>query len=113
MRIGKKTGEGLMGRKNKAFNYSSLMKKEIWEEYQLEFLDGLTDLEIDQLKEQFPSKNIDFFVDKIILPILSAIKNIIGCCEAEFSIVQYIYDSCNPGLHISNNTIKFLANIGA
>jgi len=34
--------------------------------YKLEFQDGLTDLEIDQLKEQFPNKNIDSEIIEIL-----------------------------------------------
>jgi hypothetical protein len=36
------------------------------EKYQLEFQDGLTDSEIEQLKEQFPSKNIDDEIVEIL-----------------------------------------------
>ena len=36
------------------------------EKYQLEFQDGLTDSEIEQLKEQFPSNNIDSEIIEIL-----------------------------------------------
>ncbi|PCJ82776.1 MAG: hypothetical protein COA57_13100 [Flavobacteriales bacterium] len=56
---------------------------------------------------------IDDFLDNIIKPRQGKIKKIISTCESEFSIVQYIYEGCNPGLHFDNDRLKIITDIGA
>ena len=57
---------------------------------------------------------IDDFIDNIIKPRQEKIKKIISTtCDSEFSIVQYIYEGCNPGLHFDNARLKIIADIGA
>ncbi len=55
---------------------------------------------------------IDDFIEHIIKPRQEKIKNIASTCSAEFSIVQYIYDSCNPGLFFNKSQLKVISNIG-
>ena len=56
---------------------------------------------------------IDEFIDNIIKPRQEKIKNIISTCQSEFSIVQYIYEGCNPGLHFDKDRLKIISDIGA
>jgi len=56
---------------------------------------------------------IDEFIDNVIKPRQEKIKEIISTCDSEFSIVQYIYEGCNPGLHFENDRLKIIADIGA
>lgn len=56
---------------------------------------------------------IDDFIDNIIKPRQEKIKEITLTCDSEFSIVQYIYEGCNPGLHFDNDRLKIITDIGA
>ena len=56
---------------------------------------------------------IDDFIDSIIKPRLLIIKELTASCDSEFSIVQYLYDGCNPGLHFDNSRLKIITAIGA
>jgi hypothetical protein len=56
---------------------------------------------------------IDDFIDNIIKPKQEKIKTITATCKAEFSIVQYIYEGCNPGLQFNKERLKVIADIGA
>ncbi|PSR52106.1 hypothetical protein AHMF7605_00505 [Adhaeribacter arboris] len=56
---------------------------------------------------------IDNYIDKVFQPRQENIKKITSKCRSEFSIVQYLYDGCNPGLHFKNNRLKIIADIGA
>ena len=56
---------------------------------------------------------IDDFIKNVITPRQHKLKNIISTCRAEFKIVQYLYDSFNPGLHFSNSQLKIITDIGA
>ncbi|PIQ22862.1 MAG: hypothetical protein COW65_00685 [Cytophagales bacterium CG18_big_fil_WC_8_21_14_2_50_42_9] len=55
---------------------------------------------------------IDKFLEDIIVPRKEAIKRITEQFHTEFSIVQYIYDSCNPGLYFDKKAIKILNECG-
>jgi hypothetical protein len=59
------------------------------------------------------SEQVDQFIDEIITPKKEILKQIISSCEAEFSIVQYYYSSCNPGLHFDNKRLQIISDIGA
>ena len=59
------------------------------------------------------SEQVDHFIEGIIKPKEEKLKNIIASCEAEFSIVQYYYCGCNPGLHFDNEKLHLISNIGA
>lgn len=59
------------------------------------------------------SGQVDQFIDEIIIPKKAILKKIISTCEAEFSIVQYYYSGCNPGLHFDNKRLQVISEIGA
>lgn len=59
------------------------------------------------------SEQVDQFIDEIIMPRKGILKNIISSCEAEFSIVQYYYSGCNPGLHFDKEKLQTISDIGA
>jgi hypothetical protein len=48
------------------------------------------------------------FVDQVIKPRIEEIRALTEQIEAEFKIVQYYYDGCNPGYHFTANTMKTL-----
>lgn len=48
------------------------------------------------------------FVEEVIKPRIEAIKALTDEVEAEFKIVQYYYDGCNPGYHFTTNTLQML-----
>ena len=56
---------------------------------------------------------IDEFIDNVIKPRQEKIKEIVANCDCEISIVQIIYEGCNPGLHLDNGRLKILTDIGA
>jgi hypothetical protein len=56
---------------------------------------------------------VDQFIDNIIKPRHDKIKNIMASCESEFSVVQYFYDGCNPGLHFDKQKLQIISSIGA
>jgi len=68
--------------------------------------------EVIKKKNHWIGDQIDAFIDNIIKPRQEKIKEIITKCDSEFSIVQYIYDGCNPGLHFDNTKLKILSDIG-
>ncbi|MBF9255815.1 DUF4279 domain-containing protein [Pontibacter sp. 172403-2] len=55
---------------------------------------------------------IDKFIEDIILPRKDALRRITEQFHTELSIVQYIYDSCNPGLYFGKKAIKVLNDCG-
>ena len=46
------------------------------------------------------------FVEQVIKPRIEAIKALTDEVEAEFKIVQYYYDGCNPGYHFTTNILQ-------
>jgi hypothetical protein len=54
----------------------------------------------------------DKFLNEIIVPRTTAIKELTEKCHGEFSVVQYMYDGCNPGLYFSKRQIKILNDCG-
>ena len=48
------------------------------------------------------------FVEQVIKPRTEQIKTLANETEAEFKIVQYYYDGCNPGYHFTINTMQTL-----
>ena len=68
---------------------------------------------ITKKEDSWISEQVDQFIDSIIKPNQTKLRNIIATCEAEFSIVQYYYSGCNPGLHFDNAKLKIVSDIGA
>jgi len=56
--------------------------------------------------------HIDKFLEDIIAPKKEVIRRITEQFHTELSIVQYIYDSCNPGLYFDKKAIKNLNECG-
>lgn len=56
--------------------------------------------------------HIDRFIDEIVLPRKVAIRKITEHLHTEFSVVQYIYEGCNPGLYFDKKVIKVLNDCG-
>lgn len=52
------------------------------------------------------------FLKKHIIPRKKDIKETVANCEGELSIVQYVNEGCNPGLHFKKEEIALLANMG-
>ena len=68
---------------------------------------------ITKKENKWISEQVDQFIDEIIIPKKGILKKIISSCEAEFSIVQYYYSGCNPGLHFDNKRLQLISDIGA
>lgn len=62
--------------------------------------------------DEWISLQVDSFIKEIIKPRVPLIKQITKICKSEFSVLQYIYDSPNPGLHFDQEIIKILFEIG-
>ena len=80
--------------------------KKIW-------LHNYWEYRITKKEDSWISDQVDQFIDSILKPNQTKLKNIIATCEAEFSIVQYYYSGCNPGLHFDNAKLKIVSDIGA
>jgi len=52
------------------------------------------------------------YVKHHIIPRKKDIKEIVSNCDGEFSIVQYVNEGSNPGLHFKKEEITLFANIG-
>jgi len=57
---------------------------------------------------EFIGDIVEKFVDEIIRPRTEQIKALTNIVEAEFKIVQYYYDGCNPGYHFTIQTMRTL-----
>jgi hypothetical protein len=51
---------------------------------------------------------VERFVEEIIKPRTECIKSLAENVDAEFKIVQYYYDGCNPGYHFTTETMQTL-----
>lgn len=51
---------------------------------------------------------VERFVDEIIKPRTEQIRMLANKIDAEFKIVQYYYDGCNPGYHFTTRTMQIL-----
>jgi hypothetical protein len=56
---------------------------------------------------------IEKYIEEIIIPRVETIREISLTSEVEFSIVQYYYDGCNPGVYIKKKHTKILAEINS
>jgi hypothetical protein len=52
------------------------------------------------------------FIDEIVVPRTKFIKELTDEYHGEFSVVQYMYDACNPGLYFDKRQIKILNDCG-
>ena len=68
--------------------------------------------EVMKQNDHWTGDQINAYIEKIIEPRPEIIKNIIAKCQSEFSIVQYLYKGGNPRLHINNEKLLILAQIG-
>ncbi|WP_187264810.1 DUF4279 domain-containing protein [Pontibacter beigongshangensis] len=56
--------------------------------------------------------HIDKFIDEIILPRKDVLRSISEKLHTELSIVQYIYEGCNPGLYFNKKALKAINDCG-
>jgi hypothetical protein len=63
--------------------------------------------------EQWTQVIADEFLAQIIAPKKDVIKAIAETCYCEFSVVQYVYDGCNPGFHFTKESLGLIHFIGA
>ncbi len=56
--------------------------------------------------------HIEKFIEEIIIPRKSLLKIITERFHTELSIVQYMYEGCNPGLYFDKKVIKVLDECG-
>ena len=57
---------------------------------------------------EFIGDDVERFVKEIIEPRTEHIKALAAITNAEFKIVQYYYDGCNPGYHFTTETMQTL-----
>jgi len=57
---------------------------------------------------EFIGDGVERFVNEIIKPRTEHIKALTAVIDAEFKIVQYYYDGCNPGYHFTTETMQTL-----
>lgn len=58
------------------------------------------------------SELVSQFLSIYIVPRKERIKQIVSKCEGELSIVQYVNEGCNPGLHFKKEEMELLGYIG-
>ena len=56
--------------------------------------------------------HIEKFIEEIIIPRKNILKTITAKFHTELSVVQYMYESCNPGLYFDKKAIKILNECG-
>jgi Domain of unknown function (DUF4279) len=52
------------------------------------------------------------FIDKVIVPRITVIKSLTDKYHGEFSLVQYMYEGCNPGFCLNKKHIDILSKCG-
>jgi len=52
------------------------------------------------------------FISNIIVPRIQEIKSLTDKYHGEFSVVQYMFEGCNPGFCLSKNHIDILSKCG-
>jgi hypothetical protein len=57
---------------------------------------------------EFIGDVVERFVDEVVKPRVEEIRTLTEEIEAEFKIVQYYYDGCNPGYHFTTGTMQTL-----
>jgi hypothetical protein len=60
----------------------------------------------------FIGDQVEEFLKSIIAPRTSQIKELTDKYHGEFSVVQYMYDGCNPGLYFDKGQLKILNDCG-
>ncbi len=55
---------------------------------------------------------IDDFIKKIIVPRTKSLRDLANKYHTEFSVVQYMYESCNPGFFLEQSQLEILAQCG-
>jgi hypothetical protein len=79
--------------------------KRIWEYNHWEF-------EYKKITTEYIGEFISSFFEEIIKPRLGILKKISKKCPTmRLVVVQYYYDSCNPGYNLTKEQIKMLAEI--
>ena len=96
--FGIKGEEYFLGKGNKV--------KKIWESNTWRF-------EWNLRSNDFIGDIIEKFIDEIIIARIEAIKELSITSEVEFSVVQYYYDGCNPGVYIKKEHTKILSEINS
>ncbi len=92
---GDKYGYGPVEKRNE------LKRKETFWGYQFE--KETTDFIGDQIKE---------FLIGVVVPRIEKIKELTDKYHGEFSVVQYMYEGCNPGLYFDKEQIDILHQCG-
>ncbi|MGB4775268.1 MAG: DUF4279 domain-containing protein [Daejeonella sp.] len=64
------------------------------------------------LSNAWIGEQLERFIEDIIVPRKDALKMIAARFHVELSIVQYLYDSCNPGLYFDKKVLKILSDCG-
>jgi hypothetical protein len=79
--------------------------KKVWEHNHWEY-------EFKKITSEYIGKVISSFFEEIIKPRLAILKKISKKCPTvRLVVVQYYYDSCNPGYNLTKEQIKMLAEI--
>ena len=55
---------------------------------------------------------VEEFIDNVIVLRIQEIKSLTEKYHGEFSVVQYMYEGCNPGFCLSKNHIDILSKCG-
>ncbi len=53
------------------------------------------------------------YVDDVIRPNISSLKEIAADSDIQLGVIQYYYDGCNPGFHFDKNIVQILSDLGA
>jgi len=69
-------------------------------------------LEVVTVTNDYIGDQVDDFINTIVIPRTERIKKLTENSWGEFSIVQYMYDGCNPGFFLEKKQIAILSNCG-
>ena len=64
-------------------------------------------------EERYIGGLVEEFFLKVVEPKKDILRNILMKSSGELSVVQYLYQGCNPGLHINSGDLTTLNYIGA
>ncbi|PID55848.1 hypothetical protein CSB45_14150 [candidate division KSB3 bacterium] len=67
---------------------------------------------VDKEDQSWVSDQVREFLEEHIRPRKKQIKQVVSSCEGELSIVHYIFEGCNPGLHFGKEEIELLSETG-
>ena len=96
--VWKKGEEYLFGDKTKGIK--KIRKENYWEYRSKE------------ITNEWIGNQIEKFIKEIIEPRIELIKKISNKFHSEFSVVQYMYDGCNPGLYFDKKILKVINECG-